>query len=85
MFPALCVIVALKLKQQIAHFFAENRQKLLNSLFKTDVSLKNLNDEMLLDNLLSIPTNVRTLKIRRCSLIQSILLTTTKRFKRPVF
>ena len=34
-------------------FFAENRQKLLNSLFKIDVSLKNLYDEMLLDILLS--------------------------------
>ena len=33
-------------------FFAENSQKLLNSLFKTDVSLKNLNDEMSLDILL---------------------------------
>ena len=30
-------------------FFAENRQKLLNGLFKIDVSLKNLNDEILLD------------------------------------
>ena len=59
MFPALCVIVALKLKQQIAHFFAENRQKLLNSLFKTDVSLKNLNDEMLLDNLLFDPNKCK--------------------------
>ena len=28
-------------------FFAENRQKLLNGLFKIDFSLKNLNDEML--------------------------------------
>ena len=59
MFPALCVIVALKLKQQIAYFFAENRQKLLNSLFKTDVSLKNLNDEMLLDNLLFDPNKCK--------------------------
>ena len=28
-------------------FFAESRHKFLNSLFKIDVSLKNLNDEML--------------------------------------
>ena len=33
-------------------FFAEDTQKLLNSLFKTDVYLTNLNDEMLLDILL---------------------------------
>ena len=33
-------------------FFAENRQKFLNSLFKIDVSLKNFNGEMLLDILL---------------------------------
>ena len=32
--------------------FAENRQKLLNNLFKIDVSLKNFNDEMLSDTLL---------------------------------
>ena len=33
-------------------FFTENRQKLLNSLFKIDVFLKKLNDEILLDILL---------------------------------
>ena len=33
-------------------YFAGNRQKLLNGLFKIDVSLKNLNDQMLLDILL---------------------------------
>ena len=33
-------------------FFTANRQKLLNSLFKIDVFLKKLNDEILLDILL---------------------------------
>ena len=52
MLPAPCVILAMKVKQQQTNsrpFFRENRQKPLNTLFKIDASLKNLNDEMLLD------------------------------------
>ena len=57
MLPALCVVVALKLKQQttsssVARFLQKIDKKLQNGFFKIDVSLKNLNDEMLLDILL---------------------------------
>ena len=57
MLPALYMIVALILKQQTT-FFTVNRflqkiyKKLLLDLFKIDVALKNLNDELLLDVLL---------------------------------
>ena len=51
---ALRVIVTINLKQQttsswVTRFFPENGQEFLKDLFKTDGSLKNLNDEMLLD------------------------------------
>ena len=44
--------VDLKLKQQTTFFFFLNRQKLLNDLLKTDLSLRNLKDELLLDIIL---------------------------------
>ena len=56
-------------------FFAENRQKLLNSLFKIDVSLKNLNDEILLLTFFYlVATNIKTLSIRRYLFIRLISL-----------
>ena len=61
-------------------FFAENRQKLLNSLFKKDVSLKNLNDGMLLDILL-----FGSGKYKDTVNTEIIIHTTTKRFERPLF
>ena len=52
-------------------FFAENRQKLLNSLFKIDVFLKNLNDGTLSQTFFYlILTSIKTLSIRRYSFIQ---------------
>lgn len=57
MLPALYMVVAVILKQQTT-FFTVNRflqkiyKKLLLDLFKIDVALKNLNDELLLDVLL---------------------------------
>ena len=51
----LCVIVALKLKLRnrslvlMLFIFCRKKKKLLNSLFEINVSLKNLNDKMLLD------------------------------------
>ena len=90
MFPALCVIVAQKLKQQttsscVARFFAEKRQKPLNSLFKIDVSFKNLNDEMLSDILLFGSDKYKDTVIKEILVHTNNFLKTTKRFERPLF
>ena len=72
----LCVIVALKLKLRnrslvlMLFIFCRKKKKLLNSLFEINVSLKNLNDKMLLDIFVFGPTNIKTLSIRRHFLIQ---------------
>ena len=59
-------------------FSAEIRQQLLNSLFKIDVSLKNLNDEMLSDSLLfGSDKEILVLTIN--------FLKATKPFKIPLF
>ena len=65
-------------------FFAQNRQKLLNRFFKIDVSLKNLNDEMLLDILLFGSYKYKD-TVNKEILIHTInFLKTTKRFERPL-
>ena len=68
-----------KLKQQttsscFARYFEENRQKLLNSFFKIDLSLKNLNDELLSAIFNLVLTKIKTLSIRRYMFIQLIPL-----------
>ena len=89
MLPALCVIVAQKLKQQttsscVACFFPENRQKLLNSLFKIDVSLKNLNDETVSDILLFASDKYKD-TVNKEILVHTInFLETTKCCERPL-
>ena len=66
-------------------FFTENRKKLLNSLFKIDVSLKNLNDEMLSDILLFGSDKYKD-TVNKDILVHTInFLKTTKRFERPLF
>ena len=65
--------------------FAENRQKLLNSLFKIDVSLKNLNDGMLSDILLLGSDKYKD-TVNNEILVHTIdFLKTTKRFERILF
>ena len=54
-------------------FFAENRQKLLNNLFKIDVSLKKLNDEII-SFFYFVLTNIKTRSIKRYFFIQIISL-----------
>ena len=62
-------------------FFTENRQKLLNDLFKTDVSFKNLNVEMLFDILLFGSKKYED-TVNNDILVHTInLLKTTKRFE----
>ena len=63
-------------------FFAENRQKLLNSMFKINVSLKNLNDEMLSDIYLFGSDKYKD-TVDKEILVHTIK--TTKSFKRPLF
>ena len=63
-------------------FFAENRQKLLNSMFKVNVSLKNLNDEMLPEILLFGSDKYKD-AVNKEILVHTIK--TTKSFKRPLF
>ena len=63
-------------------FFAENRQKLLNSMFKINVSLKNLNDEMLSDIYLFGSDKYKD-TVDKEMLVHTIK--TTKSFKRPLF
>ena len=66
-------------------FFTEIRKKLLNSLFKIDVSLKNLNDEMLSDILLFVSDKYKD-TVNKDILVHTInFLKTTKRFERPLF
>ena len=62
-------------------FFAENRQK----LFKIDVSLKNLNDEMLSGILLFVSNKYKD-TLNKDILVHTInFLKNTKRFERPLF
>ena len=64
--------------------FAENRQKLLNSLFKRDFSLKNLNDKTLLKILL-FGYDIYKDTVSKVILNHTInFLKTTKRFERPL-
>ena len=63
-------------------FFAENRQKLLNSMFKINVSLKNLNNEMLSDIYLFGSDKYKD-TVDKEILVHTIK--TTKSFKRPLF
>ena len=63
-------------------FFTENRQKLLNSMFKVNVSLKNLNDEMLPEILLFGSDKYKD-AVNKEILVHTIK--TTKSFKRPLF
>ena len=66
-------------------FFAENRQKFLNSWFKIDVSLKNLNGEMLL-NILLLGSNKYKDTINKEVLTHTMnFLRTTKHFERSLF
>ena len=63
-------------------FSAENRQKLLNSLFKIEVSLKNFNDEML-SNILLFSSNKYKDTVNKEILFHTInLLKTIKRFEK---
>ena len=63
-------------------FFAENRQKLLTRMFKINVSLKNLNDEMLSDIYLFGSDKYKD-TVDKEILVHTIK--TTKSFKRPLF
>ena len=65
--------------------FAEKRQKFLNSLFKIDVSFKNLNDEMLSDILLFGSDKYKDTVIKEILVHTINFLKTTKRFERPLF
>ena len=66
-------------------FFAENRQKLLNRLFKLDVYLRNLNYEMLSD-IIFFGSDKYKDTVNKEILIHTInFLKTTKRFERPLF
>ena len=66
-------------------FFAENGQKLLNSLFKILVSLKNLNDEMLSDILLFGSDKYKDTVSKEILVYTINFLKTTKRFEKPLF
>ena len=65
--------------------FAENRQKLLNSLFKIDVSLKNVNDGMLSDILLLGSDKYKDTANNEILVHTIDFLKTTKRFERILF
>ena len=66
-------------------FFAENGQKLLNSLFKINVSLKNLNDEMLSDILLFGSDKYKDTVNKEILVYTINFLKATKRFEKPLF
>ena len=90
MHPGLRVIAALKLKKTDhfflrCPFFVECRQKLLNNLFKKDVFLKNLNDEMLW-NILLFGSDKYKDTVNKEILIHRInFLKTTKRIELLLF
>ena len=66
-------------------FFAENRQKLLNRMFKIDVSLKNLNDETLSDILLFGSDKYKDTVNKEILVYTIDFLKTTKSLERPLF
>ena len=66
-------------------FFTGNRQKLLSDLFKTDVSLKILDDEMVLNILLFSSDIYKNTVIKEILVHTSNFLKTTKLFERPLF
>ena len=66
-------------------FFAENRQKLLNNLFKIDVSLKKLNDEIISDILLFGSDKYKDTVNKKILFHTNNFIKTTKRFERPQF
>ena len=90
MLPALCVIMAHELKQQttssyIACFWNKIDKKHLNSLFKIDVSLKDLNNEMLSEILLVGSEKFKD-TVSKEILVHTInFLKTIMRFERPLF
>ena len=90
MLPALCVIMAHELKQQttfsyIACFWNKIEKKHLNSLFKIDVSLKDLNNEMLSEILLVGSEKFKD-TVSKEILVHTInFLKTIMRFERPLF
>ena len=65
-------------------FLAENGRKLLKSLFKINASLKNLNDEVLLDIFLFCSDKYKD-TVNKEILVHVITFhKTTKRFERPL-
>ena len=90
MLLALCVIVALKLKQQttiscVNLLFATNRKKLLNDLLKIDSSLRNLKDDLLLDIILFGSDKHKDTVNKEILLHTTDFIKNTKRFQRPLF
>ena len=90
MLPALYVVGAHKLKEQttsscVARFLQKIEKKLLNSLFKIDVSLKNLNDEMLSDILLFGSDKYKDTVNKDIPVHTINFLKTIKRFESPLF
>ena len=66
-------------------FFAINRQKLFNDLLKTDPSLRNLKDELLLDIILYGSDKYNDIVNKEILLHTISFIKNTKRFERPVF
>ena len=82
-----CVIVVLKQKQPVTfflrwQFFANERQKLRDNVYRIDDSIKNLNEESLINVLLRGPDRLNGSKNKQTLLHTICYIQVTKRFER---
>ena len=70
---------------QRCHFFAINRQKILNDLLRIDPSLRNLKDELLLGIISYVSEKYKDTVNKEILLHTVSSIKNTKRFERPLF
>ena len=82
------MIVVLKQKQSVTflrcQFFANERQKLRDNVYRIDASIKNLNEESLIDVLLYGSDRFNDSKNKQILLHTIWYIQATKRFERPL-
>ena len=66
------------------HFFVNERQKLHDDVYRIDTSIKNLNEESLIDVLLYGSDRFNDSKNKQIFLHTICYIQTTKRFERPL-
>ena len=67
-----------------SHFFANERQKLRDDVYRLDASIKHLNEESLTDVLLYGSDSFNTSKNKQIFLHTICYIQATKRFERPL-